>query len=184
MGGFLTAEGPEVINSWAVPIPILNSKIFERACILDPQEPLPVADISDRIPFVKTDYGKVWQNTDLTVKFNSKACRAKHSECEAKGLIENGKCPVERICPVNAFKTKGSKLDRKLCFNCGTCVRVCQAGCFKMNMGEIEIDNHIVPITLRQSDRARANKLAKRLKKRIETGSFTVSEKIEDLDFD
>ena len=183
MGGFLTAEGPEVINSWAIPIPILNPKIFDNGCILDSQESLPVADISDRIPFIKTDYGKVWQGTDLTVKFNSKTCSAKHRECKAEGLIKNGKCPVERICPVTAFKTEGAKLDRKLCFNCGACVQVCKAGCFKMNMGEVEIDNHVVPITLRQSDRSRAIKLAKRLKKRIELGSFVLSEKIENLGF-
>ena len=97
--------------------------------------------------------------------------------------MKDGLCPVERICPVHAFTTKGAKLDRKLCYNCGACTRACKAGCFKMNMGEVEIDKHIVPITLRQSDRARAIKLAKRLKKRILDGSFLLAEKIEDLTF-
>lgn len=183
MGGFQTAEGPEVIVTWAVPIPILNERIFNHVCITDTQEPLPIADISDRVPFITSDYGKVWDGTDILVKFNSKLCQAKHKECNTKGLLDNGKCPVERICPVGAFKTKGANLDRKLCFNCGACTRACKAGCFKMNMGEIEIDEHIVPITLRQSDKARAIKLAKQLKRKILNGKFIINEKIESLSF-
>jgi uncharacterized protein (DUF39 family) len=181
MGGFLTAEGPEVINSWAVPIPILNREIFKKVCVSDDLEPLPIADISDRIPFTKSDYGVVWKDTDLTVRFNQKDCISRHDDCVEKGLLLSGKCIVEKICPVNAFTTKDAFLDRNLCFNCGACTIACKAGCFKMKMGEVEIDDRIVPITLRQSDRARAITLAKRLKKRLLDGSFTLSERIEEL---
>jgi putative methanogenesis marker 16 metalloprotein len=181
MGGFNTSEGPEVISSWAIPIPILNETVFKNACITDAKEPLPIADISDRIPFTTSDYSQVWKGTDLVVKFNSKACTINQKECKAMGLIMDGVCPVERICPVNAFTTKGAVLNRKRCFNCGACVQACKLGCFKMNMGNIEIDGKSVPITLRQSDRIRAMKLAKRLKNKILDGSFILSEKIDSL---
>jgi putative methanogenesis marker 16 metalloprotein len=183
MGGFLTGEGPEVINSWAVPIPILNERIFKEVCLNHSNEPLPIADISDRIPFMRSDYGKVWSGTDRTVRFSSSSCKKMQAECKKNGLIKNGKCPVEEICPVNAFTTKGAKLDRKLCFNCGACTSVCQAGCFKMDMGQVEIEGHIVPITLRQSNLALAIKLAKRLKRKIIDGTFIINEKIDDIKF-
>ena len=133
--------------------------------------------------FANSDYGRVWQGTDLAVKFDSKGCQTKHEECQKKGLIEDDICPVERICPVNAFTTKGAVLDRKLCFNCGACVRTCVCGCFKMTMGEVVVDGHNVPITLRQSDKTRALKLARRLKDRILDRSFTIYEKMEALIF-
>jgi putative methanogenesis marker 16 metalloprotein len=178
MGGFQTAEGPEVITSWAIPIPILNQKILKNVSISDSSEPLPIADISNRIPFMTTDYGKVWQNTDITVKFSSKNCQKMHKTCAEKGILKNDKCIVEEICPVGAFKTKGASLDRKLCFNCGACVRACNHGCFKMNMGSVEINGYNVPITLRQSDKARALKLAKRLKIRILKGDFELGVRV------
>lgn len=180
LGGFQTSEGPEVITSWAIPIPIINQEVFEQVCKPDSQEPLPIADVSDRIPFHTTDYGKVWYGTDITVKFNSSECQAKLQECMKN---ENGLCSVEYICPVNAFTSKGAVLDRKLCFNCGACVRACKCGCFQMKMGEVTIDDYTVPITLRQSDRARAIKLSKSLQKKILNGSFKLTEKVQDLKF-
>jgi hypothetical protein len=47
-----------------------------------------------------------------------------------------------------------------------------------MKMGEVKIDNRFVPITLRQSDRVRANKLAKSLARKIMKGEFVISEKV------
>ena len=183
MGGFITSEGPEVIASWAVPIPILNKKIFDNVTITDDRLPLPIANISDRIPFTNSDYARVWQGTDLTVKFSSEKCKTNIKNCKKNNLMINNQCPVERICPVHAFKTIGSVLNRKLCFNCGACVRVCTVGCFKMNLGTVKINGRRVPITLRQSDKARAIKLAKQLKKKILNGSFVITEKIADLTF-
>ena len=52
-----------------------------------------------------------------------------------------------------------------------------------MAMGEVEIDGHLVPITLRQSNLALAIKLAKQLKKRILNGSFIINEKIDNISF-
>ena len=52
-----------------------------------------------------------------------------------------------------------------------------------MKMGHVTIDGKDIPITLRQSDRARALKLAKRLKQRIINGTFVISEKIQKLSF-
>jgi putative methanogenesis marker 16 metalloprotein len=178
MGGFQTAEGPEVITCWAVPIPILNQKTFKNVCKTEALEPLPIADISNRVPFMESNYGHIWDDTDITVRYSQQQCLKKHEQCKAQGLITDDTCPVERICPVGAYTTKTAKLDRKLCFNCGACVRACKAGCFKMKMGEVEIDDRKVPITLRQSDRARAIKLAKRLNARILSGDFKIAEKV------
>ncbi len=183
LGGFQTMEGPEVIMSWAVPIPILDQEIFDNVCVTDNEVQLPIANISDRLPFITSDYGHVWKGTDTIVKFDSKSCTANHEECKANGYIKDGVCPVERICPVHAFTTKNAKLNRDLCFNCGACILACKCGCFQMEMGEVEIDDKIIPITLRQSDRFRAGKLAKRLKTRILNGSFVITEKVSPLSF-
>jgi len=183
MGGFRTAEGPEVIASWAVPIPILDENIFNNVCSTDSQVPLPIADIIDRIPFTNSDYGKVWEGTDHAVRFSAKECLAAHEQCAAGGLMQDGMCPVERICPTNAFTTTDAKLDRELCFNCGSCVSACAHGCFRMEMGSVEVGGRKVPITIRQSDRVRAERLARDLKARILDGSFTMTEKVGDLTF-
>jgi hypothetical protein len=48
-------------------------------------------------------------------------------------------------------------------------------------MGEVEIEGHNVQITLRQSDKARALKLAKRLRNRILDREFLLAERVEKL---
>jgi Fe-S-cluster-containing hydrogenase component 2 len=71
--------------------------------------------------------------------------------------------------------------DRGRCFNCGLCVSQCTGGAFRGNLGAINLAGKRIPIQLRQSDRARAVKLAKKLKQQILEGSFRITEMVERL---
>ena len=74
MGGFATSAGPEIINTWAVPIPILHEGMLENILKLDKEIPLKLVDLAGRIPLCEITYGDVWDNTDLTVKYESEKC--------------------------------------------------------------------------------------------------------------
>jgi len=73
------------------------------------------------------------------------------------------------------------KRDKGKCFNCGLCVSQCSGGAFRGNLGAICLGVRKIPIQLRQSDRARAIELAKRLKLQILDGSFRITEMVEHL---
>jgi len=165
LGGFRTSAGPEVWNSWAVPIPILNDRILENAKRLDEEIKLGVLDVNNRLPVGEITYADVWRDCDLSVGFD----RSKCSECEEE-------CQVASICPTDAFDVLDREVNEDLCCNCGVCVRFCEGGAFYCNLGIVTISGREIPVTLRQSDRKRAVKLAEMLKRKILDGDFTLSE--------
>ena len=71
--------------------------------------------------------------------------------------------------------------DKTKCFNCGLCDSQCSGGAFQGRLGAIRLGERTIPIQLRQSDRARAMGLAKRLKEEILNGSFRITEMVERL---
>jgi putative methanogenesis marker 16 metalloprotein len=171
MGGFITSHAPDCMTSVAIPIPVTSEEILENLKILDEQIKLPIVAILDRISIGIADYGQVWRGNDLSVTFDSEAC----SSCK---YLEN--CPVEEVCPGSSFRA-GTGTNEKLCFRCGACISVCVENALKCNMGSIMVASHEVPITLRQSCRAKAEDLATMLKNLIYEGGFTLTDKAEDV---
>lgn len=155
MGGFITSKGPECITSIAIPIPVIDEGVFSNLKILDEDVRLPIADVHDRIPFTESNYARVWQDgTDLEMEFSVDKCR-RHDVCD-----------VEKYCPTRAFsRFKG--IDTSRCVNCCVCVYLCPEGAFSGNCGGIKIKDKQIPITLRQSNRSKANKLSYMLKEAI-----------------
>lgn len=170
MGGFITSKGPECITSIAVPIPVISESVFSSLRIVDEDVKLPIADIHNRIPRWVSNYSVVWQNTDREIEFDAARC----VNCDV--------CDVEKYCPTRAF-SRATGFDSLRCFNCGACISLCPEGAFRGNLGYIKIGESEtetktkteVPITLRQSNRARANKLAEKLKNKIMEGEFTLT---------
>lgn len=163
VGGYKTGQGGEVYDTVAIPIPVLNEEIYNNLFILDKDIDLPVADIKDRhLPLAKTNYDAMWSGHDLRPLFN----RSKCENCV--------KCKVEKICPTNAFSNKS--LLQNYCFGCGMCSHTCLNDAFMMNTGSVELEingkTNNIPIICRQSDRLRANKLSRQLKKSIENKEF------------
>jgi len=133
----------------------------------------------------------VWSGTDHGLRFSRDTCKDNVSNCICEdgsgGGHDGGKsdgCVVEKICPTAAFRTEGSKLDTDLCFHCGACVAACPHGAFVMRSGYLPVEGAEVPIALRQSCRLKAEALAVRLKYRLLNGSFTLTQKIEDITFE
>lgn len=164
ISGFVTSAGPDVINSVAIPIPILNEDILSRASRLDSEIELPIMDVRTRTEIGRTDYAHVW-NSDPSVSFDPSKC----IDCDV--------CGVD--CPTDAFIDDGIIDD--LCCNCGHCVSACTGGAFTADMGTLPLHDKKIPITLRHSDRKKAIKLTDELKKRIENGSFFLTEPVERL---
>ncbi len=169
-GGFVTSNGPEVINSWALAIPILTEDILKTVKITDEQIKLVVVDVKGRSPLETLSYADVWQNSDPQITYDPKKC----IDCED--------CKVETHCPMHAFK-RDVGIDRSLCFNCGNCVSLCTENAFKGTLGTIKVSKRNVPITLRQSDRYGASKLATELKKKILAGEFKISSPVSKIKF-
>lgn len=167
LGGFRTSAGPEVWNSWAVPIPILNEQVLESAKRLDEEIKLDVLDVHTRLPVGEITYADVWQ--DLSVRFDEQKCL----ECE--------ECQVASICPMDAFDIQAKSVNEDLCCNCGACVQFCQGSAFYCNRGVVSLSGREIPVTLRQSDRKRALKLANMLKRTILEGNFKLSEPVSKL---
>jgi putative methanogenesis marker 16 metalloprotein len=161
VGGFRTSAGPEVWNSWAVPIPIVNERVLETAKRLDEEIKLVVLDVHTRLPVGEITYADVWR--DLTVRFDVQKC----IECE--------ECQVASICPMDAFDGLAKEVNADLCCNCGACVLSCQGEAFFCELGTVTLLGREIPVTLRQSDRKRALKLAVMLKKLIQERDFTLS---------
>ncbi len=160
-GGFMTSAGPEVINTWAVPIPILNEKILNNVKKLDKDIHLTIVDVVGRGPLGETTYGEVWKK-GYSIDFKENGC---------KNCPNLETCKIDEICPTNAFvKDKG--IDKSLCFNCGTCLIHCVQDAFEGNMSTIKLGNKEIPIVCRQSDRMGAIKLADELKNLILKDKF------------
>jgi putative methanogenesis marker 16 metalloprotein len=163
MGGFITSDGPECLTSVAAAIPVLDSPSLHALMVLDEEIPLPVAGISTRQPIGSSHYGRVWQGTDRGVHIHADRCLG----CTP--------CLARLICPANALSAEQT-INRSLCLACGACASVCEEGVFTMNLGTISLDKNDIPITLRQSDRTRAERLCRRLADKIRGGSFLLSE--------
>ncbi len=163
MGGFRTSAGPEVLVSWAVPIPVVSDAVLETLHTLDEEIPMKVVDLRGRGVVGTATYADVWQGTDHKISFAPDSC----IRCE--------RCIPEEICPTDAFHSKTRHFERSRCCHCGICVPVCPTHSFWGSMGELEVDGREIPIVLRQSDRYGANKLAELLKKKIVDGSFRLS---------
>jgi putative methanogenesis marker 16 metalloprotein len=176
MGGFVTSAGPECICSWAVPIPVISKTILAEIARPDRDIVLPVNDVKSRMVIGQADYGDVWTNVDLEVEFAAEKC----SGCTP--------CQAAAACPMQAIKSDADGVQRSeaLCFNCGLCATVCPSGVFSCRLGAIRLRTaagiaRTVPVVLRQSDRLRAVRLAKELKRRIINGSFQMAEPVEHI---
>lgn len=169
LGGFRTSAGSEVLNSWAVPIPILNEHVLETTKRLDGEIKLLVLDVHTRLPVGEITYGDVWRDGDLSVRFDASKC----IDCE--------ECQVTSLCPTGAFDVLAKEVNEALCCNCGACVRFCQGGAFYCNLGFVTLFGREIPVTLRQSDRKKAAKLAEMLKRKILNGDFILTEPVSRL---
>lgn len=171
MGGFMTSEGPECIVSWAVPIPILDETLLKNVRIQDEQIQLPLSDVSIRKPMTYIDYGKLWNETSLSVKANSDKCK----ECEV--------CKAVKSCPMNAISDV-LEINRHRCFNCGLCSTICP-DVFHADLGKVQVclDGIMreIPVACRQSDRARALKISRELKSKLLDRTFLLTEPVEKL---
>ncbi len=172
MGAFKTSYGLEPICSIAVPIPILNEKIFDNIIKSDNDVALTILSLVGREKVGEITYGDVWENNFL-MKFNPDACK----DCE--------KCKAIDKCPTNAFIVKNgiiTAIDRSRCFNCGNCNHLCPEA-FKLDLKKIKFEGSDLPIVLRQSDRHGAIKLAEQLKSMILNGEFPLKKPISKLQF-
>ena len=164
MGGFVTSHGPECLTSVALPLPVLTQDDITCLSVTDDQVPLPVAEITDRVPFSSATYADVWQGTDRTVQVDPLRC------------LFCGECPAAEACPTRAIMMGGGIMHSR-CVSCGTCVRTCVNGVYTMCAGALHLGDErggSVPIVLRQSDRSRAEELCERLKNDLITGEFMV----------
>lgn len=175
MGGFKTSAGPEIINTWAVPIPILHEGMLENILKLDKEIPLKLVDLAGRIPLCEISYGDVWDNVDLNVKYEPGKC------------LNCRDCRVIEACPMGAVSQgeTGAVHSPEFCFNCGLCISRCRGEAFNANLGSVRCTTggclRNIKVTLRQSDRARAILAAKELKEKILTGRFRLTEPVEKI---
>ncbi len=162
VGGFNTSVGPDVICSWAIPIPLISQRVIESAKITDDDVTLPVVDVNGRRTIGYARYGDVWKKGRAAIAYTAKAC----SECE--------RCHVEEYCPTGAF-SPATGINWHECVRCGTCCVVCPHQAFRGDLGYIPLNDTQIPVTLRQSDRYGAERLTRDLKARIENGDFSLS---------
>ena len=172
MGAFKTSYGLEPICSIALPIPILNEKIFNNIVKSDKFVKLTILSLVGREKVGEMTYGDVWDN-NFIMKFNPDACK----NCE--------ECKAIDKCPTDAFIIKESMIsaiDRSRCFNCGNCTHLCPEA-FDLDLKLVRFEDTDVPIVLRQSDRYGAIKLAEQLKLMILKGEFPLRKPISKLQF-
>ncbi len=172
MGAFKTSYGLEPICSLALPIPILNERIFNNIVKSDKDVNLSILSLVGREKVGEITYGDVWDNNFL-MRFNPDAC---------KNCVE---CKAIDKCPTNAFIIKNgmiSAIDRSRCFNCGNCTHLCPEA-FILDLKTIKFENKEIPIVLRQSDRYNAILLAEQLKSMILKGEFPIRKPINKLQF-
>jgi len=170
LGGFITASGPEPIITWAIAIPVLNEKIFHNLMKTDEKTELVVTDVKGRFPLEKLTYADVWRDVDIQITYDKEKC----VHCEA--------CKIEKNCPVNGFSHE-KNIDQSVCFNCGICVNLCEGKAFRGKLGTIRVQNREIPITVRQSDKCGALKLASELKEQILSGKFKLNLPVAKINF-
>jgi L-aspartate semialdehyde sulfurtransferase len=164
MGGFRTGAGPEVYNSVATAIPILDDEILRMTFIKNEDILLPIADIRGRHSVLSQTTYEVWRNTDERPTFDAEFCQ----KCET--------CLVEERCPTKAFQNH--ELNQIKCFGCGMCAYSCPFGTFQMERGQVLMDwegqTKTLEVSCRQSDIKRARELAEALKTRVKKGKFLI----------
>ncbi|MGB8232774.1 MAG: methanogenesis marker 16 metalloprotein [Methanobacterium sp.] len=165
LGGFKTGAGPEIFDSVAAAIPILNDDIMKQTFVQNKDIKLPVADIRGRHKILgSTDYGEVWDASDERPVYHPENCL----NCE--------KCIVRERCPTSAYT---DTLNTRRCFGCGMCAYSCPNNAFTMKSGRVKFtfENQSIgmPIICRQSDIKRARELTAELKKKIEYGDFILN---------
>lgn len=177
IGGFKTSYGPEITNSVAIPIPLLDQEMIDGiADALDENIPLPVADIGDRVPLEFKRYSDAWspmgQPSGLEVEFDPDRC-----------ICCSFNCPAEYYCPMDAISWRKKEIDQLKCFACGACTLNCLGGAFKEkgrdyrgNLGIIQAQGLDLPIIFRQSDRRRSLLLAAHLKELMDKGEFLLAD--------
>jgi len=69
----------------------------------------------------------------------------------------------------------GEGIDTAACVSCGACASSCIGGAVRADLGGITVAGRRVPITLRQSDRNRAEALCADLRERIVNLTFPIS---------
>jgi putative methanogenesis marker 16 metalloprotein len=162
LGGFRTGAGPEVYNSVATAIPILNDEILTRTFIKNEDIILPICDIKGRHSVLSQATYGVWNNVDERPIFEKDLCQ----RCAT--------CLVEERCPTKAFQK--NELNQAKCFGCGMCAYSCPFGSFQMERGTVLMnwkgEMKELEVSCRQSDIKRARKLAEELKKRIQNKNF------------
>lgn len=165
LGGFRTGAGPEVYNSVATAIPILDDEILRRTFIKNEDISLPIADIRGRHSVLSQTTYEVWRNVDERPIYEEYLCQ----KCET--------CLVEERCPTRAFQDH--KLNQVKCFGCGMCAYSCPFSTFQMERGQVLMDwegqNKTLEVSCRQSDIKRARELARNLKNMIEKGDFLLN---------
>lgn len=163
-GGFKTGMGPEIFNSVAIAIPVLDEEILENLKVLNKDIPLPVCDIHGRhLPIDTVDY-TVWEDVDYRPTTEPDMC----FNCIP--------CLPALYCPTNAYDKKTKTVDTELCFGCGYCSMVCPRGIPNINMGSVSIEaegkTRNIQVTCRQSDKKRALDTSLELKEKLLDGSF------------
>ncbi len=163
LGGFKTGMGPEVFDSVAIPIPVLNDNILENLKIRNEDITLPLVDIHGRhLPLSTIDY-TMWNNSDDRPTFNLDKCQ----NCS--------NCLPYANCPTNAFKQDKS-IDSNLCYGCGICKTFCSNNAIDMELNHITTNIYdkkvTLPVTCRQSDKKRAEEISTELKVKILNGQF------------
>jgi len=167
-GGMKTSHGPECLTSLAIPIHVLDEDTPPGLKILVHNVPLPVSDVNGRIAHTKVNYGHIWEGTDRVIRVEKDRC------------LHHPDCAAMRTYPTDAI-SNNFVINRDLCINCGTCTLQCSEGVFLARLGSIELTEGTVPISLRQSDRARAERLCTMLKNRILKHEFMPTQMLEPL---
>ena len=162
LGGFKTGAGPEVFDSVAAAIPVIDDAILKETFIRNKDIKLPVADIRGRHHVLGfTDYNEVWGCADERPVYHSERCL----NCDV--------CIVRERCPTGAYS---DTLNTRRCFGCGMCSYSCPNHAFTMESGSVQFetdDNTFnVPVVCRQSDIKRARELVAELTRRIKNGDF------------
>jgi uncharacterized protein (DUF39 family) len=156
--------GPEIFDSVAIPIPVINDEVLENLKILNKDIKLPVCDIHGRhLPLDEVDY-TVWDDVEYRPVTEPDMC----FNCIP--------CLPALYCPTNAYDKDTKQVDETLCFGCGYCANVCPRGIPSINMGSVTIETdgktRKIDVTCRQSDKKRAMDISQDLKEKLLDGSF------------
>jgi uncharacterized protein (DUF39 family) len=174
MGGFRTSAGPEVIQTWAVPIPVLDPDVLETVKTLDEDIPLLITNIHGRSPLAEATYADLWFGTSRHFGFDRRRCEHVRTDCPD--------CPPALLCPSKAFTMARDGIDMHLCYHCGICATCCHGECFDGGIGGVFVKEVFVPFIQRLSDRMTAEAAARDLKKRMSEGRFQLSQPVARID--